>query len=215
MSVKFLKGFISDESTRLAISAYQKRKEVHPENSWGRVSNDIDFVRNFIEDGFPESSKFHSLAFSAASEHFSPTALPSYWKWVKYSPWYGRPNVPPHIDLNACTYTIDIQLCGTVKWDLYIEGNPYTMEDGDAVLYLGNDNFHWRPKFPTNNPNDYLEMCFLHFVEPGHWYLENGPKWIDTEEVRIPWRNKMNELLPKFKHETYQPFSDPDEFPGY
>jgi len=208
-----IKQLVPSAEVRKFISDTQGSQRTVKSTGWGRATNDIPIIKDMSTQTIGGS--FWDIMYSCAKEHFGETALPSYWKWSRYSPKYGAPNIPPHIDINACTYTIDLQLMGDVEWEIFVEGTPYTMQDGDALLYLGSEQMHWRPKYPNRNYKSFLEMCFIHFVEPGHWYHENGPKWIDSDDVRLPWREKMMHLLPKYKCDTYQPFEDPTEFPGY
>jgi len=208
-----IKQLIPDESMRLDLSTQQSSQRVWKSAGWGRITNDIPMVNSMFDKTI--SDEFYNIIYNCAKTNFGNNSTPSYWKWAKYCPMFGNPNIPPHIDINACTYTIDLQLNGNIEWEIYIEGVPYVMKNGDALLYLGSDQFHWRPQFPDKSFSSYLEMCFIHFTEPDHWYHTNGPKWIDSDEVRFPWREKMLGLLPKYKCDTYQPFEDPNDFPGY
>jgi len=208
-----VRQLVPNESTRLALSSHQKGQQVWKSAGWGRITNDITMSPSQKE--LEWGSEFWLAMNECAKTYFGEKTKPSYWKWCRYSPRYGNPNIPPHIDINACTYTIDLQLDGDVDWEIFVEGKPYMMQSGDALLYMGSDQFHWRPAYPNSNIKSYLEMCFVHFVDEGHWYHEKGQHWIDSEEVRIPWRKRMEELLPKFKCDTYQPFEDPNDFPGY
>jgi hypothetical protein len=89
------------------------------------------------------------------------------------------PSLIHHKDNNACTYTIDLCLYQTEPWDLYIEGNPYTLDINEALAYYGCAQEHWRNDMP--NPDEqYVAMVFFHFVEPGHWYHDKGPDYHDV-----------------------------------
>lgn len=208
-----VKQLIPNENIRKSLSGLQRGQPTVKSTGWGRQTNDITTIPQIINSKVDGS--FWENIYSCASKYFPDDVVPSYWKWCRYSPLFGNPNIPPHIDINACTYTIDLQLTGDVEWEIYIEGKPYVMQNGDALLYLGSDQIHWRPKYPNENIKSYLEMCFIHFVEPGHWYHAKGQQWMDSDEVRLPWKQRMLELLPKYKCDTYQPFEDPNDFPGY
>jgi len=208
-----IKQLVSDEKIRKSLSALQSGQQVWKSAGWGRVTNDIPTIAPMFDASVDRT--FWGIIHECAKENFGDDTVVSYWKWCRYSPRYGIPNIPPHIDLNACTYTIDLQLDGNVEWEIYVEGTPYVMQNGDALLYLGSDQMHWRPKYPNNEYKSYLEMCFLHFVHPNHWYHTIGPKHIDSDTIRLPWRERMLDLLPKYECDTYQPFEDPEDFPGY
>ena len=92
-------------------------------------------------------------------------------------------NLYRHVDDNACTYTIDLCLYQTEPWPIGISHNgqdkEYTLEENEAVLYYGNDQEHWRPKFP-NPGSQHVAMIFFHFVESDHWYHAKGPEYLNV-----------------------------------
>jgi hypothetical protein len=88
-----------------------------------------------------------------------------------------------HADDNACTYTIDLCLYQTEPWAIGINHNgedkEYFLQENEAILYYGNDQEHWRPKFP-NPESQNVAMIFFHFVEPNHWWFTKGQEYIDV-----------------------------------
>ncbi len=92
-------------------------------------------------------------------------------------------NLFRHVDDNACTYTIDLCLYQTEPWAIGINHNnedkEYILQENEAVLYYGNDQEHWRPKFP-NPESQNVGMIFFHFVEPDHWWYTKGPDYRDV-----------------------------------
>jgi hypothetical protein len=46
-----------------------------------------------------------------------------------------------------------------------------------ALAYYGNDQLHWREKFPNPEKN-HVAMIFFHFAEPDHWYFTKGPDYL-------------------------------------
>ena len=130
-------------------------------------------------------------------ETVSTTATPSYAIWVRYSPKYGTTTLPPHIDRNACTYTIDYQLGSSVDWPLYINSEKVTLKDNEAAVYLGEDELHWRNEFPTKSHNDFVEMIFFHYVEPDHWSrtVEDQVAYRTSKEFGEYIQNKQDKLM--------------------
>ena len=116
----------------------------------------------------------------------SPTLLPSYALFAHYEG--PEANLFKHRDDNACTYTIDMCVYQQTPWDLWIatsgsEGRPYTLHENQAMAYFGNDQLHWREKFPDPD-NNFVAMIFFHYVEPEHWYYTHGPNYIETLRSR-------------------------------
>ena len=113
----------------------------------------------------------------------SKTLLMSYSLFSHYEGSMAK--LPKHKDNNACTYTIDFCLYQTEPWDLYIEGNPYTLYPNQAVALWGEDQEHWREEYP-NPDNQKVGMVFFHFTEPDHWFFVENPNKLEEGVKRWP-----------------------------
>lgn len=122
----------------------------------------------------------------------SDTLLPSYSLFAHYE---GKEaSLYKHQDDNACTYTIDMCVYQNQPWDLWVEDKPYRLFQNEALAYYGNDQLHWREKFP-NPEKQYVAMIFFHFVEPDHWYYEKGPSYLEVIRNNITeeeWLTKQH-----------------------
>lgn len=96
------------------------------------------------------------------------TMLPTYVCWSRYYEPSSR--LTPHKDNNACTFTLDYCVRQYYPWDLFVEGKAYTLEENQALAFLGEDQEHWRPAF---SPGNVVEMIFFHYARPDHWYFAN------------------------------------------
>ena len=99
-----------------------------------------------------------------------------------------------HKDNNACTYTIDYCLYQKQPWDLFVEDNSYTLHENQALAYYGNDQMHWREKFPNPEINK-VAMIFFHFAEPDHWWFTKGSsflKVINGTMTESEWSKSFN-----------------------
>jgi hypothetical protein len=94
------------------------------------------------------------------------TILPSYACWAMY--YEPTSSLSKHKDKNACTYTLDYCVRQYEPWELFVEGKPYTLQEDQALAFMGEDQEHWRPDF---KPGNVVEMIFFHFVHPDHWYF--------------------------------------------
>lgn len=113
-----------------------------------------------------------------AKEYFeSETLVPSYTLFSHYEG--HNANLLKHKDDNACTYTIDMCVYQSEPWDLWVDDKPYTLVENQALAYYGNDQMHWREEFP-NKESGFVAMIFFHFVEPDHWWITKGPRYIDV-----------------------------------
>lgn len=66
-----------------------------------------------------------------------------------------------HTDRPQCKYTLSVCINQDEIWPINISGKEYNMECGDAVLYSGTDNVHYRNKIQDGN---YCDLIFFHFV---------------------------------------------------
>jgi len=168
-------------------------KSLFPDPKSGHYQEDLSrwVVSNAV---LPELQNYAYLITPLARKIFNNEyLLPSY---TLFSHYEGvNANLIKHKDDNACTYTIDLCIFQKYPWDIYVEGIPYTLKPNQALAYYGNDQLHWREKFPEPETN-YVQMIFFHFVEPDHWFFTKGPSYLDvirnniTEEEWLSNENK-------------------------
>jgi len=114
----------------------------------------------------------------------SPTLLPTYTLFAHYEGKDPEPSLYKHKDDNACTYTLDMCVYQVDPWDLFVEDKAYTIYPNQALAYYGNDQMHWREKFPNPETNK-VAMIFFHFAEPDHWYFTKGPSYLSVIRKEI------------------------------
>jgi len=138
----------------------------------------------------------HKLIPLAREIFNSEGLLPTYTLFSHYEGQNPEPSLFKHKDDNACTYTLDMCVYQIEPWDLWVDDKPYTLYPNQALAYYGNDQFHWREKFPNSETN-HVAMIFFHYAEPDHWWFTKGANYVDvvrgviTEEQ---WQNR-NVLL--------------------
>jgi hypothetical protein len=89
--------------------------------------------------------------------------LPTYSCWRFYT--MGA-DLSKHTDRNACEVSVTcmINSDGT-KWPIFVKDKEYHLEVGDALIYPGITEYHWREEFK----GDWHAQVFLHYVD------QNGP----------------------------------------
>lgn len=87
------------------------------------------------------------------------TLLPTYSYWRMYTKYSA---LKKHKDRESCeiSVTVNVGNDGT-KWPIFIEDNKIDLDEGDALIYLGRENSHWREEFL----GDWCAQCFLHYVD--------------------------------------------------
>ena len=84
--------------------------------------------------------------------------------------YYHGNELKPHTDWEPCEISVTLQLRTTLSkpWKFFVETKngeviDVDMENGDAVIYMGNKVKHWREPMP-GGPKDFHHQLFLHYV---------------------------------------------------
>lgn len=117
----------------------------------------------------------------ARSYFNTSTCLPSYSLFAEYSA--NNISLYKHKDANACTYTIDLVLYQSRPWAIYVNGVEFLAEENEGVLFMGEDQEHWRETILDNS--DKIGVVFFHYVEPNHWWFKEGPEYVDIIRKRM------------------------------
>lgn len=147
---------------------------------------DPGFSRYYVGDGvLPILGEIAEKITTAARKVFdSDTLLPTYTLFAHYEGQNPAPSLYKHKDDNACTYTLDLCLYQNEPWDLWVENKNYTLYPNQALAYYGNDQIHWREKFPNPETNR-VAMIFFHFAEPDHWWFTKGQSYLSVIRGKI------------------------------
>jgi hypothetical protein len=67
-------------------------------------------------------------------------------QFAKYTSDFGyEVKLPPHYDSRSKeTLVFDVQILSNHKWDIVVEGKEYDLKDGQAILFGGTNQVHWR-----------------------------------------------------------------------
>tara|TARA_R110000824_G_scaffold345690_1_gene532349 strand:- start:1268 stop:1795 length:528 start_codon:yes stop_codon:yes gene_type:complete len=85
----------------------------------------------------------------------------AYWRYYVFGATLSK-----HIDRPACEISITACIKKYDNWPIVIEGTSFELEEGDAMLYAGCDQWHWRP---GTYKGEGMAQVFLHYVD------QNGP----------------------------------------
>ena len=88
---------------------------------------------------------------------------PTYAYWRYYI--FGA-TLKKHVDRPACEISVTACIKKYDNWPIIVEGTEFELEEGDAVLYAGCDQKHWRPGVYKGEG---IAQVFLHYVN------KNGP----------------------------------------
>jgi hypothetical protein len=166
---EIIKNVLTDEDFyRLSNTLKMHTRDIEDYDEYfGRYSFQHPIIEEFLNKLVPLARKIFN----------SDTLISSYAMYAHYE---GKnANLYKHKDDNACTYTIDLCLYQSEPWDLWVDDIAYTTHENEAVIFYGNDQLHWREKFP-NPESGYCGVIFFHFIEPDHWWNTYGPSYINV-----------------------------------
>ncbi len=85
----------------------------------------------------------------------------AYWRYYIFG---GK--LKTHTDRPSCEISVTACIKKEDNWPIVIEGTSFELEEGDAVLYAGCEQKHWRPGVYKGEG---MAQVFLHYVN------QNGP----------------------------------------
>jgi hypothetical protein len=85
----------------------------------------------------------------------------AYWRYYVFGATLSK-----HIDGPACEISVTACIKKYDNWPIVVEGTSFELQEGDAVLYAGCDQKHWRPGVYKGEG---MAQVFFHYVD------QNGP----------------------------------------
>jgi hypothetical protein len=122
------------------------------------LSYDEMFQRHYINGHAYFQKILHRMMLKIAVDTFKEELVASYSFLSFYQE--GRGVCPAHRDRPECYRTIDICLRQRRPWALFVDGEEFLMEPGDAIFYAGSEQLHWRDVISEGN---YCDLLFFHF----------------------------------------------------
>jgi hypothetical protein len=80
----------------------------------------------------------------------------AYWRYYVFGG-----TLKKHTDRPACEISVTACIKKYDNWPIVVEGTSFELEEGDAILYAGCDQEHWRPGIYKGEG---MAQVFLHYV---------------------------------------------------
>ena len=101
----------------------------------------------------------------------------------------GRvPKLPLHIDWAPGPYMVDLHIGGNSEWGFVARYQNFITKPNQAIICQPQLDYHYRPSWGSNNPDEYYQAIFFHLVNKNHWKWPAGSENVD--EWRKKWENK-------------------------
>jgi hypothetical protein len=116
----------------------------------------------------------------------------------------GRvPKLPLHIDWAPGSYMVDLHIGGNRDWGFVARYENFITKPNQAVICQPQFDFHYRPSWASNDPNEYYQAIFFHLINKDHWCV--------PAESNIP--NRSEELENKYQFGQF--FRDSEVFNAF
>jgi hypothetical protein len=133
------------------------------------------------------------------ANEISPGSYVKYFNITKISNKYGKPAMPPHIDIaQGVSFLIDVQVDGNFIWSKFVDGDPKNLENKDVLVFDSEDSVHWR------SPKKLQDDQFLYLLCV--YFSDNKEKNVSI----ISRSQKTTEALTQYKSQYIAEFNQED-----
>ncbi len=174
-SPKLIRNFVNES----ILNKMRSRMEFLKTDVETKGDDQLYFRKEVPNDPF-FSFLHHSLFHLEVKNKTGLDLIPTYCFASMYEE--GKGICPLHIDREQCYLTLDICINQKDPWALYVnkkehlsldnlsedelksvcdESDEYLMNPGDALIYFGSSQPHWRKKIQNGN---FCDLVFFHFV---------------------------------------------------
>lgn len=167
--------------------------ETHEAKQFGR----------FVVHNHPYFTELQNALVPLVSRHAGEPVEPSY----NFASLYGSPGVcPPHMDAPDAKWTLDVCVNQSAPWPIHfsqivpwpapgdwpeaedafeeavrtssaLRFSPVTLEPGQAALFSGSSQWHYRDRMPSHEGRRFCELLFFHFIPAGTRDLVRPSNW--------------------------------------
>ena len=156
VNYKLIKNFFSKEELKV----YQKYCYIKLDEDKGKI-DDQSFSPAWYND--PLMNSLLNVKLPVVEKESNLKLFPTYAYWRYYI--FGG-ILQKHLDRPACEISITACIKKYDNWPMIVEGTSFELDEGDAILYAGCDQKHWRPGIYKGEG---MAQVFLHYVN------QNGP----------------------------------------
>lgn len=97
----------------------------------------------------------------------------------------GRvPRLPLHIDWSPGPYMVDLHIGGNRDWGFVAGNTNFITKPNQAIICQPQFDYHYRPSWGNDDPNEYYQALFFHLINKNHWSVTtDNPMQERTDET--------------------------------
>ena len=95
----------------------------------------------------------------------------------------GRvPFLQVHLDWSPGSYMVDLHIGGNRDWGFIAHDKEFITKPNQAVIVQPEFDFHFRPRWDSDNKDDYYQALFFHLIRKDHWKNKYGFDYINDAD---------------------------------
>jgi len=152
INYKLIKNFFTKEELKILQKYCYNKLDLYKDFKLDEQS----FSPAWYDDSLMNSFLYTKLSKVELESNLKLFPTYAYWRYYVFGG-----TLQKHIDRPACEISITACIKKYDNWPIIIENDKFELEEGDAVLYAGCDQKHWRPGIYKGEG---LAQVFLHYV---------------------------------------------------
>lgn len=170
-------------------------QEEYRGSNWHDPKRVVHMSREMVEFDAPKDIE---LTMDKYVKHlYSEDIKLCHYSYIDYDLKHGEgryaPSLPPHIDNTETLVTFNYMLDGNVDWDIYIDGKPYLLKTGDAILFSAINQVHFRPK-RTWKPGEFVKILTFDYSPLTDWRFTGEQYPLDALKFQDTVKQYLEEL---------------------
>jgi alkylated DNA repair dioxygenase AlkB len=162
INYKLIKNFFPKEE----LDIFQKYCYNQIDNYKSYEIDPQSFSPSWYNDPLMTSLLYTKLSLVEKESNLKLFQTYAYWRYYIFGATLSK-----HTDRPACEISVSACIKKYDNWPIIVEGTSFELEEGDAVLYNGCDQEHWRPGVYKGEG---MAQVFLHYVNQNGIYKNHA-----------------------------------------
>jgi hypothetical protein len=92
-----------------------------------------------------------------------------------------KPFLQVHLDWSPGSYMVDLHIGGNRDWGFVAHDKEFITKPNNAIIVQPELDFHYRPDWNSDDPNENYKVLFFHLIRKDHWKNLYGMNFMKDE----------------------------------